>query len=72
MRALGIEAENQGPYGSIQVHLPPLWQSPATKGIAVRTAVLIASLLLIAACASEQVDPLLIPPEANVEANSTG
>jgi hypothetical protein len=31
----------------------------------VRTAVLIASLLLIAACASKQVDPLLVPPEAN-------
>jgi hypothetical protein len=28
-------------------------------------------LLLVAACASKQVDPLLIPPEANVEANGT-
>jgi predicted small lipoprotein YifL len=36
-----------------------------------KTAILIASLLFFAACASKQVDPLLIPPEANVEANST-
>jgi predicted small lipoprotein YifL len=37
----------------------------------VRAAVLIACLLLITACASKQVDPLLIPPEANVEADGT-
>jgi hypothetical protein len=37
----------------------------------VKAAVLIASLLLVAACASRQVDPLLIPPEAEVDANST-
>ena len=34
--------------------------------------VLIASLLLIAACATNRVDPLLIPPEANVDVNSGG
>ena len=27
--------------------------------------VIIASLILLAACASKQVDPLLVPPEAN-------
>ena len=35
-----------------------------------RTAFFIAALLALAACASRQVDPLLIPPEANAEANS--
>jgi hypothetical protein len=38
---------------------------------AVRTAILIASLLLIAACASNRVDPLLVPPEANMEPPAT-
>jgi hypothetical protein len=38
----------------------------------VRTAALIASLLLIVACAAKPIDPLLIPPEANVDANSAG
>ena len=41
------------------------------KGTAVKLPILIASLLLIAACASNQVDPLLIPPEADAEANGT-
>ena len=72
MRPLCIEAEDQWPNGSIQVHPAQLWQSQSPKGIAVRTAVLIASLLLIAACATNRVDPLLIPPEANVDVNSGG
>jgi hypothetical protein len=72
MGALGVEAEDQRANGSIQVHLASLWQPKRPKGIAVRTAVLIACLLLIAACASKQVDPLLIPPEANVEVNAGG
>jgi len=37
-----------------------------------KQAVIIASLLLLAACATSKVDPLLIPPEANADANSDG
>ena len=36
-----------------------------------RAAVLIASLLLIAACATTQADPLIVPPEANLEPPAT-
>jgi hypothetical protein len=36
----------------------------------VRAAVLIAALLLVAACATNKLDPLLIPPEADAEPNS--
>ena len=69
MRALGIEPEDQRPDGSIKVHLPSLWQGQSSKGITVRAAVIIASFLLLAACAANTVDPLLIPPEANVDAD---
>jgi hypothetical protein len=37
----------------------------------VRATVLIAALLLVAACATNKVDPLLIPPEADAEPNGT-
>ena len=37
-----------------------------------RTAAIIATLLVLAACATNRVDPLLIPPEANVDANDAG
>ena len=37
-----------------------------------RTAIVIVTLLVLAACATNKVDPLLIPPEANVDANSGG
>ena len=33
-------------------------------------ALAIATLLLLVACATSRIDPLLIPPEANVDANS--
>jgi hypothetical protein len=36
----------------------------------VRSAIVIACLLVLGACAANKVDPLLIPPEANVDANS--
>jgi hypothetical protein len=72
VRALRIEPEQQGSDGSIQVHLAQLWQSQSLKGIAVRTAAIIATLLVLAACATNRVDPLLIPPEANVDANDGG
>jgi len=50
--------------------LAPLWQGQSFKGIAVRIAVIISTLLVLAACATNKVDPLLIPPEANVDVNS--
>lgn len=43
-----------------------------TKGIPVKQALIIAVLLAVAACARGYgVDPLLIPPEANADANSS-
>ena len=36
-----------------------------------KTALIVAALLLVAACATKQVDPLLIPPEAYAEVNAT-
>ncbi len=39
--------------------------------MSVKLTLLIATLLLVTACAAKQVDPLLIPPEADAEANGT-